>query len=138
EQVGDELNRLWAEDGQFAQWFASPGPENPLYRNPQEVAAEAVKALSTGLQFQVDVKLAPSLGSDAAQANPRKAPFWRSGLTAASLGSAAQGMLAFYKAGGYSYPGADWIDQNVQGELQRAVEHLAGVKGDTEKQWTDE
>ena len=138
EHVGGELHQLWSADGEFARWFSTPGPDNPLYRNPQEVAAEVVKALSTGLQFQVDVKLAPSLGSDAENASPRKAPFWRSDLATPSLEAAARGMLAFYRAGGYRYPGADWIDQNVQGELQRAADHLAGLKGDTEKLWTDE
>ncbi|PVY61959.1 imelysin family protein [Pusillimonas noertemannii] len=138
ERVGGELYALWKADGEFARLFSQPGPDNPLYRNAQEVAAEVVKALSTGLQFQVDVKLAPSLGADAGKAAPRKAPFWRSDLAPVSLRAAAQGMLAFYDAGGYSFPGAEWIDQNVRGELQRAVDQLEGMRGGTEQLWRDE
>lgn len=137
ERIGGELHALWQADGEFARLFSNPGANNPLYRNPQEVAAEAVKALSTGLQFQVDVKLAPSLGADAGKASPRKAPFWRGDLAPASLEAAARGMLAFYEAGGYRYPGAEWIDQNVRGELGRAADHLAGMRGETEALWRD-
>src|SRR5690606_25686778 len=111
-----------------ARLFAHPSDDNALYRTSREVASEAVKALSTGMQFQVDVKLAPALAQDAKSANVRKAPFWRSGMSTASLRAAVQGMLAFYRAGDYRYQGAEWIDQNVQGELQRAIDLLAQMK----------
>src|SRR5690606_27566757 len=109
ERVGGELAGLWKTDGEFAQLFSQPGPDDALYRNSQEVVAEVVKALSTGLQFQVEVKLAPSLGSDASKANPRRAPFWRSSLASASLEASAKGLLAFYEAGAYRFPDAEWI-----------------------------
>src|SRR5690606_16200230 len=36
EHVGGELLQLWDADGEFARWFSTPSPDNPLYRNPQE------------------------------------------------------------------------------------------------------
>lgn len=132
-RIGSELAAQWGQDGEQARLFAHPDADNPLYRTPQEVAAEVVKALSTGLQFQTDVKLAPALGQEAKSANVRKAPFWRSELTTTSVKAAVQGMLAFYRSGGYQYEGADWIDQNIQGELQRAVDHLAQMKAGPEQ-----
>ena len=127
EQVGADLTAQWGEGGEMAERFSQPGPDNPLYRNAQEITAEAVKALSTGLQFQADIKLAPALGSDVAGANYRKAPFWRSHLAIQSVEAAVHGMLAFYDAGGYHFPDATWIDENIRGELRRAAENLAEI-----------
>ncbi len=127
--LGSELVTAWTPQGDYASLFSNPSADNPLYRTPQEVASEVVKALSTGLQFQTDVKLGPALGTDADHAQARKAPFWRSGLTAHSIEHATQGMLAFYKAGGYAFDEAEWIDQNIQGELHRAIAQLSSVSG---------
>lgn len=128
EHIGAELVAQW-KDGEYASLFGHPGADNALYRDTREVAAEAVKALSTGLQFQTDVKLAPALGASAEQANVRKAPLWRSGLTAVSVKAAVKAMLSFYDAGGYRYPNAQWIDQSIRGELQNAAKNLAESPG---------
>lgn len=132
ERLGGELAAQWGENGDYARLFSNPGADNALYRNEQEIASEVIKALSTGLQFQVDIKLAPALGSGVDKANARRAPFWRSNLTTTSLRAAAGGMLAFYKAGGYQFAGAQWIDQNVRGELQRAIDQSAAMHGKAE------
>ncbi|WP_397474841.1 imelysin family protein [Pusillimonas sp.] len=133
EQIGADLAAQWSQGGEQAGLFARPNADNPLYRSSQEVAAEVVKALSTGLQFQADVKLAPALGTDVAKANVRKAPFWRSGLAATSIEAAVQGMLAFYDAGQYRFANAAWLDQNIRGELKRAADHLAQMHGSTDE-----
>ncbi|WP_057055886.1 imelysin family protein, partial [Bordetella pertussis] len=83
--LAGELAQAWSAQGDFGRQFTHPAPANDLYRSPQEVAAEAVKALSTGLQFARDVKLLPVLGESAAAARPKRAAFWRSGQTAATL-----------------------------------------------------
>jgi len=137
-QLGGELAQAWKADGDYGQLFSTPSADNPLYRNPQEVASEVVKALSTGLQFQVDVKLSPALGADVAQAKATRSPFWRSGLTAHSVQHAARSMLDFYRAGGYRFSGAEWIDQNIQGELHGAITHLAALPNDTDKLFGNE
>lgn len=126
EHIGAELVAQWKDD-EYAGLFGHPGADNPLYRDTREVAAEAVKAMSTGLQFQADVKLAPALGASVDQANVRKAPLWRSGLVTVSVKASVKAMLSFYDAGGYRYPNAQWIDQNIRGELQNATKHLSSL-----------
>ncbi|PLC51657.1 aminopeptidase [Pollutimonas subterranea] len=120
EQLGSEIASEWRPGGIYAQQFARPSEGNSLYRSQQEVAAEAIKALSTGLQFARDIKLLPMLGDDIEAARPKRAPFWRSGQSMASMAASAQGMLRFYRAGGYQY-GSDeaWVDDSVQAELRR-------------------
>ena len=128
-RVGGELARAWAPQGGYAQRFAQPAADNPLYRSPQEVAAEAVKALSTGLQFARDVKLQPVLGRGPDGAQPRRAPFWRSGLTLSAMQAWAGGLLAFYEAGGYDYGEEAWIDGSVRDELTRVRDNFAAMPG---------
>ncbi len=120
EKLGSELASEWRPGGIYAQQFARPSQGNSLYRTEQEVAAEAIKALSTGLQFARDVKLLPVLGDGIGSVKPKRAPFWRSGQSMASMAASAQGMLRFYRAGGYRY-GSDeaWINDSVLAELRR-------------------
>src|SRR3546814_6178509 len=46
--VSADLQQAWSAQGDFGRQFTSPSADNDLYRSQQEVAAEAVKALSTG------------------------------------------------------------------------------------------
>jgi len=120
---GRELAQAWR--GDYAALFGKPGPANPVYRSPREVANEAVKALSTNLQFLREVKLVPVLGDapdpTTAATRARRAPFWRSGLTLRTLHAQVHGLQAFYQAGGWRYAsGEAWIDQNLTQELARA------------------
>ncbi len=120
EKLGSELASEWRPGGIYAQQFARPSEGNSLYRSQQEVAAEAIKALSTGLQFARDVKLLPVLGDDIEAVRPKRAPFWRSGQSLASMTASAEGMLRFYRAGGYQYGGDEaWINDSVLAELRR-------------------
>lgn len=131
EAVGAELSQAWAANGDYARQFAAPSSTNGLYRNQQEVASEAIKALSTGLQFARDVKLAPVLGADIKEARPNKAPFWRSGLSAQAMAAALKGMRRFYMAGSYIYTeDEDWIDGSLQHELAQARDVLQAMRGD--------
>jgi len=124
---GRELADAWR--GDYATRFSQPGLTNPIYRSPHEVANEAVKAISTSLQFLRDVKLAPVLGDVADIKRARRAPFWRSGLTIRTLRAQVHGLQAFYQAGGWRYDGSQmWIDDNLRQELARAQTALAELR----------
>jgi predicted lipoprotein len=128
--VSDELGQAWAGDGEYARQFAAPSSTNALYRSQQEVAGEAIKALSTGLQFAQDVKLAPVLGADIKAARPSRAPFWRSGLSTRAMAASLEGMRQFYMAGTYIYTEEEgWIDGSIQHELAQARDALEAMRG---------
>ena len=126
--LGHSLAQEWGPAGEYTQKFTQPSSSNPLYRNQQEVAGEAIKALSTGLQFARDVKLLPVLGRDAKTARFKRAPFWRSGLALHAMNASAEGMLRFYQAGNYRYGNEEeWIDGSVRAELRRIVGNFAAM-----------
>ena len=127
-RVSGELQQAWSAEGEFGRQFTTPVAENDLYRSQQEVAAEAVKALSTGLQFARDIKLLPVLGDAPQSARASRAAFWRSGLTLPSLAASLNGMRAFYDAGHYhDGDGNEWITSALTGELVRATQPLVTV-----------
>lgn len=132
--IANEVSTAWGATGNFGKQFSSPNAGNDLYRTPQEVAAEAIKALSTGLQFSRDVKILPVLGATAADSRPKRAAFWRSDLTFVTLGANAEGLRQFYRAGVYQLPAAEaWIDESLTLELTRLVELFAGIQGTVEQ-----
>ncbi|EHK64310.1 imelysin family protein [Achromobacter arsenitoxydans] len=126
--ISRDVGTAWSAQGEFGRQFAKPQPGNDLYRDQQEVAAEAMKALSTGLQFARDVKIVPVLGDTPEAARPKRAAFWRSGLSTRLLAANVDALKAFYEAGGYSMPaGGEWMDASVRGELSSAAQTLRAV-----------
>lgn len=126
--IAGELQQAWSDKGRFGQEFTSPSATNPLYRNQQEVAAEAVKALSTGLEFARNVKLVPALADSSMKSRAKQAAWWRSNMTIPTLIASIQGVNAFYEAGGYQYPPTEvWVGTSFTGELQAAVKTLKGL-----------
>ena len=143
--ISRELAQAWSAEGDFGRQFAAPRPANDLYRNSQEVAAEAVKALSTGLQFARDVKILPVLGDAPEAARPKRAAYWRSNLSSRTLASSLDAMLAFHRAGAYPLPqGGSWIDEAVRGDVARRADPArrgapyqdVASDGETRRQWT--
>jgi len=128
--IAGDLKQEWSANSAFGNEFIHPSPANPLYRSQEEVAAEAVKALSTGLEFARNVKLWPSLADSAQKSRPRQAAWWRSDLALPTLIANVQGMKAFYEAGDYLYPASEaWIGSSFVGELNSAATTLTALKG---------
>lgn len=126
--LASELAQAWSAQGEFGQRFVAPAADNPLYRDAREVAAEALKALSTGLQFARDAKLLPVLGASAAEARPQRAAFWRSDETLPTLSAGLAGMSALSQLLAPALPAdARWAGDAVRDELARAQAALAGV-----------
>ncbi|WPL79639.1 imelysin family protein [Bordetella hinzii] len=137
QELAGELRQAWDGQGAFGRQFTAPARDNELYRSPQEVAAEAMKALSTGLQSAREISLLPALGADAQAARPKRAAFWRSGQSGAVLAASLRGMLAFYQAGGYGFaPGSQGLADTFRHELEQAAGLAAAAPGDAEAAFT--
>ena len=140
--ISRELAQAWSAEGDFGRQFAAPRPANDLYRNAQEVAAEAVKALSTGLQFARDVKILPVLGDAPEAARPKRAAYWRSNLSSRTLASSLDAMLAFHRAGAYPLPqGGSWIDEAIVARRADPARRGGAYQdvasdGETRRRWT--
>jgi len=91
----------------------------------REVASEAFKSLSTGLQFLREIKLVPVLGDAPDARRARRAPFWRSELSVRAFHASVVGLRAFLRAG--TYQDGAGIVANLDDELARAEELLADM-----------
>lgn len=80
-RISEALVAGWQDEAPIVQALLNPAPDHALYRTRKEVVLEFYKMVTTGLQRIHDLKMSPLLGADAAHAKPRRAQFWRSGMT---------------------------------------------------------
>jgi len=139
--VASAVESEWQDGQPYPQALANPGPGTDLYRSQTEVDAELVKALVTALQFLRSAELVPPLGEDAAKANGRRAPFWRSNLTFAFIAAQVEGAQALYDATGFNPRLPDdmsWIGQSFAFELANARRMLEQAQQPAETAFSDE
>lgn len=101
-EIAGALQAEWAAGAAFHDTFADPAPEHELYRSPKEVAAEAVKAMTTAAQFIRNAELLPALGESADKARGKRAPLWRSDLTFVMVGAQVDAVAALAAASGFA------------------------------------
>lgn len=121
-RTAQELAAAWSATGVFAREFSRPAATHRLYRSTTEVAAEAVKATSGGIQFVRDVLLLPALGGDTAAARGQRLPLWRSGATAALFIGTLEGLRDFLDAGRLAAalaPDQRWVPASFAEEAGR-------------------
>lgn len=125
--VAQQLEKNWALTGPYAEQFMTPGSSNALYRVPDEVVAEGVKALSTGLQFVRDIQLAPAFQAVETGLAFKRAPYWRSGLTSSAVQASLNGMRDFLLSGPVPAGQQAWITNQLAAELKRAADQAASL-----------
>ncbi len=124
----------WQRGGEFARLITQPGADNPLYRSPDEVAAEWVKAMSGGLQFQRDAKLVPALGTSPTSARAQRAPLARSGYTVVALASATDAVGRLFAAAQIA-PALPAAQQGLADGVPRQAATLAVRLRDLDAPW---
>lgn len=133
--IAGDLATDWAPGTAFETSFSAPAPDRDPYRSEAEVDGELVKALSTALQFVRSAELSPPLGEDPSKANGKRAPFWRSGLTARFLASQVDGTRQLLAAAGYerSLPEDQrYVVSSIRFELDNSIRTLGQVEGPVE------
>jgi hypothetical protein len=97
-----DLFEGWSGAEGYAALMLSPGPDNPVYRTQGEALQELLRAMAEQLQIIHDAKIVRVAGNDPGEARYRRAPFWRSGQTLASVVANAEAMLSLNEAGGFA------------------------------------
>lgn len=97
-----EIAAGWDGDGGFASVMRSAGPDNPLYRDDAEAVQDLIKAAQEQVQIVRDLKLARVIGDAPEAARPKRAPFWRSNLTLASVGANIEAVMGLMADGGFA------------------------------------
>ncbi len=71
----------WTAPDGFRAWLVPPAGGNASYASAKDAATDFIKSLSTMLDIVIDQKLEAPLGRIFAEAAPRRAESWRSGLS---------------------------------------------------------
>lgn len=124
ETIAADVSAAWAKPDGFAALWASPGPDNALYRDGSEAVTELMGVFINGLELVRDQRLRSFLGANADAAKPKQAIYWRSGLTGASLGANLDGMNRLFQASnlGDALPKDDrWIADSIEIQLVNGV-----------------
>ena len=103
--LASELSDAWnAPDGVADRW-RRPGPGNPVFRNGEEALIALLGTLVRGLETTNEKRLTIFAAGEGG-ANPKKALYWRSGLTMQSVADNLKGLKAF------------WDDSGMQGIIK--------------------
>lgn len=96
--IAAELETAWAAPDGFAETWANPSADNPLFRDGTEAVTELMEVFITGTELVRDVRLGGFLGAEAKDDKPKQALFWRSGRTVDALAGNLAGMKALLEA----------------------------------------
>lgn len=128
--IAGNIDTEWRNEDGHAALLMAPGPDNPLYRDQGEVAAEFYGLAAQGLEIVDDFKLAPMLGEGPESARPRMAPFWRSGATFEAIAANLASIEALIETGGLTaaLPAEDaYVADTLAFEFDNAIGTLRGL-----------
>jgi predicted lipoprotein len=120
----------WREGSAYEKAFLGPVPEDPIYHTPKEVTLDLLKSFTSGIELVRDQKLGKPLGASPAEARPRLAAFWRSGLTFANAADNLEGVRTLFAKGGFAQVVAGesaGVENSILFDLDHAIEVLRGV-----------
>lgn len=124
EKLAGELDDAWhAPDGIANNW-SEFGSKNPVYRNGEEAMIGLLGVLVRGLETVSEKRLRIFYVEDGKLANPKKAIYWRSGETMASVAGNLEGLQDIWlKSGmqGIIKGNASAITTNINFDFKAAI-----------------
>jgi hypothetical protein len=127
--IAQEIVAGWNDEAGYVGLMRTPGPDNPVYRSPEEPVGDIVEILTTGFQFIRDVRIGAFVGENPKKAKPRRAAFWRSGLAIDAIAANFAGLDALFEASGLvpvieSRPDGAGFVESVRFEFKSARENF--------------
>jgi len=125
--IAVELNAAWQDKDGYATLWSTPGEENPIFRNADEVVSELLSIPSEAFEIIRDQRLKPMLPEDG-QANPKRALFWRSGISLEFVDAAFEALRSYYETAGISDilpEDESWLARSIEFEFNNAEATLA-------------
>ena len=95
-----ELSLGWEDQGTYVRAMRNPGADNALFRSSGESLQMLLGAARSQLQAVRDLKIGASVGGESSRPRPKRAPLWRSNLTAASMIANLDSVAALFAQGG--------------------------------------
>lgn len=127
--IAGDIVAGWSDEDGYVELMRNPGPDNPVYRTPDEPVGDIVEILTTGFQFIRDVKIGAFVGENSNKAKPRHAAFWRSGLAIDAIDANFAGLEALFEASGLvpvvkTRPGGPGFVESVRFEFESARDNF--------------
>ena len=138
--IAVDLNAAWQEDDGYATLWSTPGDDNAIFRNPEEVVSELLSIPSEAFEIIRDQRLKPILPVDG-QANPKRALFWRSGISLEFVEAAFEALRSYYETAGIPdiLPEDErWLARSIEFEFNNAEATLARLRMPVEAVLADE
>lgn len=98
--VAVELDDVWSDKEGYAASWTNPGADNPSFRNAEEVVSELLSIPAEAFEIIRDQRLQPIAPDENGKANPKSAPFWRSGLSLDFVASGLAGLRTYFDTAG--------------------------------------
>ena len=133
--IARELSGEWQDPDGIARRLTFPTADDADFRSMTEVQEELVGLLAHGVETVRDQRLLPFVGRAGEAPKPKSAPFWRSGLTMASIAANLEGLEALFEAaelGQYVPNEYAGIAADVETQFARAKAALGQLSGDVE------
>lgn len=127
--IAAELNAEWQDQQGFAAVWSAPGPDNATFRSAEEVVSEMLSIPSEAFEIIRDQRLKPVLpGEEGGKASPKRALFWRSGLTMDFIATSFEALRAYFEAAGIDglLPEEErWQTRSIEFEFNNAEAALS-------------
>jgi hypothetical protein len=130
DRIAQAVVEDWREGSAYEKAFLGPVPEDPIYHSPKEVTLDLFKSFTAGIELVRDQKLGKPLGPSSAEAKPKLAAFWRSGLTFANAADNLAGVRTLFAKGGFAQIVANesaGVEKSILFDLDHAIEVLGGI-----------
>ena len=141
DRIAKSVVEGWREGSAYEKAFLGPAPDDPYYHAPKEVTLDLFKTFATGIELVRDQKLGKPLGASPAEAKPKLAAFWRSGLTFDNAAGNLEGVKAIFAQGGFAQVVAQesaGVENSILFDLDHAITVLRGIGQPMANAVTDE
>lgn len=127
-----ELEAAWEDPKGIAMRLSDPQPGYRDYRTAREGLQALLSVFINSSELVADTRLKPFVGENAKKAHPKRAPLWRSGLTARSIEANIDGLQELYEASGIEKlvsTSTARFGQSAMFELDSATRTLNSLSG---------
>ena len=141
DRIAKSVVEGWREGSAYREGVPRPPPDDPYYHAPKEVTLDLFKTFGTGIELVRDQKLGKPLGASPAEAKPKLAAFWRSGLTFDNAAGNLEGVKAIFAQGGFAQVVASdspGVENSILFDLDHAITVLRGIDQPIAEVVTDE
>jgi predicted lipoprotein len=130
DRIAKSVVEDWREGSAYEKAFLGPAPDDPIYHTSKEVTLDLFKSFTAGIELVRDAKLGKPLGPSPAEAKPKLAAFWRSGLSFGNAAGNLKGVRTLFAKGGFARvvaaesPG---VEDSILFDLGHAIDVLHGI-----------